>query len=114
MKRLSIVLALFCILFALSTETNAQWQNGNLALRTNGNSFQSGDAFKIEIVSLDSIYEPFYTQVSYSYSVEVEKKDDDGNVEKKTEARTIDRKPGPVIESMEKLQSVVLDDTFHF
>jgi hypothetical protein len=114
MKRFLIVFSLFFVLFALSTEASAQWQNGNLAVRTNGNSFQSGDALKIEIIALDSILEPFYTQVSYTYSVEVEKKDDDGNVVKKTEVRSIDRKAGPVIESMEKLQSVVLDDTFHF
>jgi len=114
MKRWMIVLSLFCVLFTLSTETKAQWQNGNLAVRTNGNNFQSGDQLKIEIIALDLILEPFYTQVSYSYSVQVEKKDDDGNLVKKTETRTIDRKAGPVIESMEKLQSVVLDDTFHF
>ena len=56
-----------------SISAQAQWQDGNLALKTNGSVFKSGEQLKVEIVALEAIPEPFYAQVSYSYQVKVKK-----------------------------------------
>jgi hypothetical protein len=92
----------------------AQWQSGNLALRTNGNIFQSGDQLRVEVMALERITESFYTQVTYAYNERVEEKDEDGNVTYKQVERTRKRDASPVIESLDKHQSLVLDDRFHF
>src|SRR5262245_58749713 len=98
----------------LSTEARAQWQNGNLAIKTNGNVFQSGDQLKVEIIALESINEPFSAQVAYSFFEKVEEKDEQGKVQEKQVERTRRREAGPVFESLGKDQSLVLDDAFHF
>jgi hypothetical protein len=111
-KLVSILTFLSALL--LSNTAEAQWQNGYVALRTNGNVFQSGDQLKVEIIALEPITDNFYTVVSYSYSETVEEKDEDGKVKHKQVTRTRKREQGPVIQSMGKHQSLVLDTAFHF
>src|SRR5581483_9115036 len=104
------LLALFC----LAMPAQAQWQSGNLALRTNGNLFQSGDQLRVEVLALERITESFYTQVSYAYNETVEEKDEDGNVTHKQVERTRKRDASPAMENLDKHQSFLLDDRFHF
>jgi len=112
-RRLTL-LAAISLVFTLSQEAKSQWQNGNLALRTNGNMFRSGDQLKVEILALEKIDEPFFTQVSYTFSETVREIDKDGGESTRQEQRTRTRQPGPVIESMERFRSIILDDTFYF
>ncbi len=99
----------------------AQWQDGNLALKTNGSTFQAGEQLKVEIVALADIPEAFFTQVSYSYKVKVTKhivEEKDGNKterdEEVEETRTKARKEGPLLLNMEQYQTQLLDTTWHF
>jgi hypothetical protein len=114
MVRKLVSILTFLSVLSLSHTAEAQWQNGYIALRTNGNVFQSGDQVKLELIALESITDNFYTVVSYSYSETVEEKDKDGKVEHKRVTRTRKREPGPVLQSMGKHQSLVLDTAFHF
>ncbi len=102
------------MLLGLAQPARAQWQNGNLALRTNGNVFQSGDQLRVEVVALEAITEAFSTQVVYAYTEPVEEKDEDGKVTTKQTERTRKRDTGPIIENFGKHQTLVLDDRFHF
>lgn len=101
-------------LSCLTIPAQAQWQSGNLALRTNGNIFQSGDQLRVEVMALERITESFYTQVIYAYNESVEEKDEDGNVTHKQVERTRNRDTSPVLENLDKHQSLLLDDRFHF
>jgi hypothetical protein len=114
MVRKLVSILTFLSVLLLSNTVEAQWQIGYVALRTNGNVFQSGDQLKVEIIALESITDNFYTVVSYSYSETVEEKDKDGKVEHKRVTRTRKREQGPVLQSMGKHQSLVLDTAFHF
>jgi hypothetical protein len=102
----------------LAPEARAQWQDGNLAVRTNGSVFQPGDRLKVELLALDRVGEFFFTQVGYRYSEleTVEEKDADGNVSTKQvrRERVRERKPGPALESIEAHRLITLDDTFAF
>ena len=114
MKRTLTLLTSVLALWLLSSAAQAQWQDGNLAVRTNGTIFQSGDQLKVEILALNEINEAFYTQVSYKFTETVKVKDDDGKDKTEKQERTRARQPGPVLQSMEKYRSLLLDDTFHF
>ena len=114
MKRLAAIIAAAAAVFLAAGESRAQWQGGNLALKTNGNDFRSGDQLKVEVIALKAITEPFFTQVSYSYVEPVRVKDEDGKETIKHEVRTRRRDAGPVIEGLKQFQSVALDDTFNF
>lgn len=115
------ILALLITLF-ITTTAQAQWQDGNLAIKTNGSIFKSGEPLKVAVIALEAIPESFFMQVSYSYTVKVKKmevkEDSDG---KKTETeKEVDelirreRQPGSVLLNMEQYQMHVLDDTYHF
>lgn len=110
------------LLLVLAPAVHAQWQDGNLAIKTNGSIFKSGEPLKVEVIALEAIPESFALQVSYSYTVKVRKlevkEDADG---KKTETeREVDemvtrkRERGSVILQMEQYQTQLLDDTWHF
>ncbi|MBS1808879.1 MAG: hypothetical protein JST84_12020 [Acidobacteria bacterium] len=118
---LAAVLALSFLLI-LSISAQAQWQDGNLAIKTNGSIFKSGEPLKVEVIALESIPESFSLQVSYSYTIKVKKievkEDADG---KKTETEnevdemvTRRRERGSIILNMEQYQTQLLDDTYHF
>ncbi|NOT63337.1 MAG: hypothetical protein HOP19_24270 [Acidobacteria bacterium] len=115
MKRnwMMIVLGLLC-----ATTAQAQWRNGEVTVRTNGNVFESGDKVKVELLALEKIDEPFYAQVIYAYTETVEEKETDDKGETKTTYKQVERQrkrdASPVIELLDKYQSFVLDDRFHF
>ena len=71
-KRFLILLATVLFAVGFSYEAKAQWLDGKVTLRTNGNNFQSGDRLKVELLPLDLINERFYTQVSYRFNETVE------------------------------------------
>jgi hypothetical protein len=100
--------------FALSPQAKAQWLNGKLAIRTNGNNFQSGDQLKVELLALDSVHDRFYTQVFYSYNETIPEKDEDGNVKEKQVEKRISRQQSPVLEGIKPFQMLTLDDSFYF
>jgi hypothetical protein len=113
-KRFMILFA--AILFApgFSPEAKAQWFDGKVAVRTNGNNFQSGDRLKVELLPLELINERFYTQVSYRFNETIEEKDKDGKVTKKQVEKKIERQASPILESLKAFQLIALDDTFYF
>ncbi|HXG65825.1 MAG TPA: hypothetical protein VNO70_12025 [Blastocatellia bacterium] len=114
MRRYLPVLAVFFLTLTLAQEARSQLRDGNLAIKTNGNVFQAGDQLKVELLALEAITEPFFTQVSYKFTETVKVKDESGSESTKEEERTRSRQPGPVLESLDKFRSLVLDDTFHF
>lgn len=114
MKRSLILWGVVLLTLVLAQEAQSQWRNGNLALRTNGNSFQSGDRLKVEVLALETINEPFFTQVSYRFAETVREKDKDGHETTKQEERTSTRPTGPVLESLDQFRLLSVDDTFHF
>src|SRR5262245_14122391 len=108
----SIVMALFALAF--SPEARAQWLDGKIAIKTNGNNFQSGDQLKVELLPLELINERFFTQVTYRYNETVKETDDDGKVTEKQVEKKISRKAGPILESLKAFQIIPLDDSFYF
>src|SRR5262245_35916049 len=104
------------VIFAIASggEAKAQWLDGKLAVRTNGNNFQSGDQLKVELLPLELINERFYTQVSYRFNETIEEKDKDGKVTEKQVEKKIERKASPVLESLMAFQVIALDDSFYF
>ncbi|HEV2704996.1 MAG TPA: hypothetical protein VGV59_03680 [Pyrinomonadaceae bacterium] len=106
--------ALLLLLLLAAPEARAQWQGGNLAVKTNGNDFRSGDQLKVEIIALKDITESFYTSVSYSFYERVKVKDEDGKETEQDELRTRTREAGPVVERLRQFQTITLDDTFNF
>jgi hypothetical protein len=106
------VLGFFLLIWA--QPVMAQWQNGNLALRTNGNTFQSGDQVRVELIALEPITESFSAEVVYVYTEMVEDKSEDDKVTMKQVERTRKREGGPQLENFGKYQMLLLDDRFHF
>ncbi|MDQ3685597.1 MAG: hypothetical protein M3430_08340 [Acidobacteriota bacterium] len=105
---------LLILTLALTGEARAQWQDGSLAVKTNGNNVQSGDRLRVEIFAVGDINESFYTQVSYKFSETVRVKDEDGKESDKEEERVRTRPAGPALEGLGQFKSLVLDDTFNF
>ena len=119
MKIANLLASLIFLLTSISVQ--AQWQDGNLAVKTNGTVFKSGEQLKVEIIALEAIPESFYTQVSYSYQVKVKKiieTEKDGMTTK--EEREIEetvvkkRKENPLLLKMDQHQIQLLDSTYHF
>jgi hypothetical protein len=113
-KRFTSLFAIFLFALGLSQEAKAQWLDGKAALKTNGNNFQPGDRLKVDLLPFELINERFYTQVSYRFNETIEEKDEDGKVTKKQVEKKIDRKPGPIMESLKAFQMITLDDSFYF
>jgi hypothetical protein len=113
-KRFVILFATILFLPFFTREAKAQWLGGNVAVRTNGNNFQSGDQLKVELLPFELINERFYTQVAYRFNVTIEEKDEEGKVTKKQVEKKIERRASPTFESLNAFQLITLDDTFHF
>lgn len=113
-KRFMILFAAVLVVVGFSREAEAQWLDGKLAVKANGNKFQPGDRLKVELLPLEIINERFYTQVSYRFNETVKEKDEDGKVTDKVAEKRIDRKASPVLEGLKAFQIVTLDDTFYF
>ncbi len=113
---------LFAALLLLTNiSVRAQWQDGNLALKTNGSVFKSGEELKVEIVAMEAIPESFYTQVNYSYQVKVKKtfeteKDGKTTSEEREVEETVvkKRKENPLLVKMDQYQVQLLDSTYYF
>ena len=97
-----------------STAALAQWQNGDLALRTNGNLFRSGDTLRVELVALGPIFGPLSVQVRYRLAEEVQVVDKDGARSTQSRPRLVTRPAGPPVERLDAYQLLLLDDTLHF
>jgi hypothetical protein len=106
--------AVISLSLALPGTASAQWQNNNLALKTNGSLFQPGDQLKVEIVALEQIVGPFATRVTYRYAGTVTVKDEKGGETVREEQQMRARPAGPFIELMNRFQVLVVDDTLHF
>jgi hypothetical protein len=113
-RRFMMLFAMILFAPGFLREANAQWLNGNVAVRTNGNNFQPGDQLKVELLPFELINERFSTQVIYRYNVTVEEKDEDGNVKKKQVEKAIERQASPILESVKPFQMIALDDSFYF
>src|SRR5215510_5918 len=113
-KQFAFFFATVLFVIAFPRETKAQWLDGKVAVRTNGNNFQSGDQLKVELLPLDLINERFYTQVTYRFNETIEEKDEDGKVKEKQVEKKITRKAGPTLESLQAFQMITLDDSFYF
>jgi hypothetical protein len=113
-KRFLLLFAVVLFALGFSQEARAQWLDGKVAVRTNGNNFQSGDRLKVELLPLELINERFYTQVSYRFNETIEEKDEDGKVTKKQVEKKIERKASPVLEGLKAFQMIALDDSFYF
>lgn len=114
MRRFGIFFAAIFFALAVSREANAQWLDGKLAIRTNGNNFQSGDQLKVELLALDLVNEHFYTQVFYGYSETVKEADKDGKVTEQQVEKKMNRQSGPVLVGLKQFQMITLDDSFFF
>src|SRR5262249_18884743 len=113
-KRFTILFVTALFALAFSQEAEAQWLDGKVAIKTNGNNFQSGDQLKVEFVPLELINERFFTQVTYRYNETVKETADDGKVTEKQVEKKISRKAGPILESLNAFQIIPLDDSFYF
>jgi hypothetical protein len=113
-KQFVILSAILLFTIAFSREAKAQWLDGKVAVRTNGNNFQSGDQLKVELLPLELINERFYTQVTYRFNESIEEKDEDGKVKEKQVEKKISRQASPILESLKAFQITTLDDSFHF
>ena len=113
-KQFAFFFATVLFVIAFPREAKAQWLDGKVAVRTNGNNFQSGDQLKVELLPLDLINERFYTQVTYRFNETIEEKDEDGKVKEKQTEKKITRKAGPTLESLQAFQMITLDDSFYF
>ena len=113
-KRFALLFAMALCALAFSREAKAQWLDGKAAIKTNGNSFQSGDRLKVELLPLELINERFYTQVSYGFSETVTETDEDGKVTEKQVGKKISRQASPVLEGLKAFQMITLDDSFYF
>src|SRR5262245_56986871 len=113
-KQFSFFFATVLFAIAFSMEVKAQWLDGKVAVRTNGNNFQSGDQLKVELLPLELINERFYTQVTYRFNETVEETDKDGKVTEKQVEKKITRQASPALESLKAFQMITLDDSFHF
>lgn len=113
-KRCMILFVTVLLALGSSQEAKAQWFDGKMAIRTNGNNFQSGDQLKVELLLLELINERFYTQVAYRFNETVEEKDKDGKVTKKQVEKKIERQASPIMEGLKAFQMIALDDSFYF
>jgi hypothetical protein len=92
----------------------AQWQNGDLALRTSGSVARSGDGLRVDLVALSGIPGPFSAQVAYRFKEQVTVKDEEGAETTAIRERVVTRARGPVTDYLDAFATVLVDDTFHF
>jgi hypothetical protein len=90
----------------------AQWENGDLALRTNGDLFQKGDRLKVELLALGPILGPFAAEVRYLFDEDATELDDEGRRRKRRRPTAVSRPLGAPVDRMDPYQRLVVDDTF--
>jgi len=89
-------------------------QSPVIALRTNGSIVRPGDCLRLEALALDYVAGPLSAQVTYRYAAPVVVKDKDGAESTATRAAEVRRAAGPVIDTLNRLQLHLLDDTLCF
>jgi hypothetical protein len=85
-----------------------------VALRTNASIARPGDCLRLEALALDYVAGPLSAQVTYRYTAPLAVKDADGKESISTRMAELRRPAGPVIDAMNRLQLLLLDDTFCF
>jgi hypothetical protein len=89
-------------------------QSPVIALRTSASVVRPGDCLRLEALALDDVAGPVSAQVTYRFDAPVVLKDEDGKETTSTRAAEIRRQPGPVLDTLSRLQLHLLDDTFCF
>ena len=89
-------------------------QSPVIALRTNGSIVRPGDCLRLEALALDYLGGPVSAQVTYRYTAPVVVRNQDGVESVSRRASEVRRPMGPVIDTLERLQLHLLDDTFCF
>jgi hypothetical protein len=85
-----------------------------IALRTSGSTMRSGDCVRIDAVALEPLPASLAFRLTYRYREPVTVKDADGRAKTTTRAVEVTRPSSPTIESLDRLQSMRLDDRFCF
>src|SRR5262245_13973133 len=99
------------VIVLVPSAAQAQWQNGDMALRTNGNLFESGERLKVELLALAPIPEQFSPEIRYVFVEQVKVVGEGGISRDEEREKTVTRPLGVAVERMELYQRVVLDDT---
>ena len=89
-------------------------QSPVIALRTNGSIVRPGDCLRVEALALDYVAGPLSAQVTYRYAAPVVVQDKDGKESASTRRAEVSRPTGPVLDSLNRLQLHLLDDSFCF
>ena len=92
----------------------ASAQSPVVALRTSGSIVRPGDCLRLEALALDDVSGPLSAQVTYRFAAPVVVKDQDGKESASTRTTELSRAIGPVIDSLNRLQLHLLDDTLCF
>jgi hypothetical protein len=89
-------------------------QSPVVALRTNGSIVRPGDCLRLEALALDYVAGPLAAQVTYRYTAPLVVQDKDGAESATTRPVELRRPAGPVIDTLNRLQFHLIDDTFCF
>jgi len=89
-------------------------QSPVVALRTSASIVRPGDCLRLEALALDDVAGPMSTQVTYRFDATVMLKDEHGKETTSTRSAEVRRQPGPVLDTLNRLQLHLLDDTFCF
>jgi hypothetical protein len=89
-------------------------QNPVVALRTSASIVRPGDCLRLEALALDDVAGPVSAQVTYRFNAPIVLKDENGKETTGTRAAEVRRQPGPVLDTLNRLQLHLLDDTFCF
>jgi hypothetical protein len=106
--------ALVASLGSLGLAGMALAQGPVVALRTNASVARPGDCLRLEALALDYVAGPLSAQVTYRYAAPLAVKDEDGRETVSTRTAEVRRPAGPVIDALNRLQLLLLDDTFCF
>jgi len=113
-RRFVPVLASLVGLSVPAAAGHALAQNPVVALRTSASLVRPGDCLRLEALALDDVAGPVSTQVTYRYTAPLVVKDEEGKEKTTTRAAEVKRQPGPVLDSLNRQQLQLLDDTFCF
>jgi len=86
-------------------------QTYDLAVRTSGTLLKPGDQLRVELVALERFNGPFTAQVVYRWDQQVTVRDEDGHESQATKTQTRTSPRTGAIESLDRFQSLLLDDS---
>lgn len=93
---------------------DAQWQTWAVGLRTNGSVMRPGDCLRVELLALEQVTGQFTTRVTYRFEEMLASKDKDGHESQSRRSASRERAPGPTLDTFDRFQASLLDDTFCF